>query len=402
MGVENTCRYLCTVFLLMMAGTLEMYAQVDSTQMTPKQEERFQRKEARRAKRQAKIDEGKWLITPLAGPGYTPELGLILSLDVLFTFRTQPSNPLLKRSSIPITLGFSTTGAILANIRPVTFWASNRLRINGKFWFKDLPDHYWGIGYQQGISVPEEDSLTGFTRRWMWLNPEVVWEIRNNDFIGLNVDVNYTQGRNPSARVEQDPNYLTYNSRPLNTGLGVILRHDSRDMPVNAWNGWFLDASATFYIPFLGGDNRYQAYALDYRQYLTLGRPGQVLAWQAKTRFAFGEVPYGEMSMVGSPFDLRGYRWGHFRDMDMVFALAEFRYTFLRKGGKELSPHGAVGWVGLGSVFDIKKTSLDELGLLPNAGIGYRLAVQPRMNIRLDFGVGRDSFGFYFNFHEAF
>jgi len=39
---------------------------------------------------------------------------------------------------------------------------------------------------------------------------------------------------------------------------------------------------------------------------------------------------------------------------------------------------------------------------MPNFGVGYRFEVQPRMNVRFDFGVGRDNFGFYFNFTEAF
>ncbi len=39
---------------------------------------------------------------------------------------------------------------------------------------------------------------------------------------------------------------------------------------------------------------------------------------------------------------------------------------------------------------------------LPNGVLGYRLEVQPRMNLRIDFGFGRETMGFYFNFNEAF
>ena len=39
---------------------------------------------------------------------------------------------------------------------------------------------------------------------------------------------------------------------------------------------------------------------------------------------------------------------------------------------------------------------------LSDAGFGYRLEVQPRMNVRFDLGVGRDNVGLYFNFTEAF
>ena len=41
-------------------------------------------------------------------------------------------------------------------------------------------------------------------------------------------------------------------------------------------------------------------------------------------------------------------------------------------------------------------------GFLPNGGFGYRLELQPRSNVRVDFGFGRNSRGIYFNFTEAF
>ena len=43
-------------------------------------------------------------------------------------------------------------------------------------------------------------------------------------------------------------------------------------------------------------------------------------------------------------------------------------------------------------------------GVLPNAGVGLRIEVQPRMNVRLDFGrnfVNKQNL-FYINMTEAF
>ena len=58
-----------------------------------------------------------------------------------------------------------------------------------------------------------------------------------------------------------------------------------------------------------------------------------------------------------------------------------------------------VVWVGAGTLGkDVTKWTK----WLPNGGAGYRLELQPRMNLRLDVGVGNDSFAFYFNFNEAF
>jgi hypothetical protein len=56
-------------------------------------------------------------------------------------------------------------------------------------------------------------------------------------------------------------------------------------------------------------------------------------------------------------------------------------------------------WAGAGSLGD---NITDFRNWLPNIGIGYRLQVQPRMNLRIDIGFGTETRGFYFNFNEAY
>ena len=62
--------------------------------------------------------------------------------------------------------------------------------------------------------------------------------------------------------------------------------------------------------------------------------------------------------------------------------------------------NGFAVWAGIGFIGE----DLGDLGghELPNAGVGYRLELQERRNLRLDFGVGYDEFGFYLSFSEAF
>lgn len=56
-----------------------------------------------------------------------------------------------------------------------------------------------------------------------------------------------------------------------------------------------------------------------------------------------------------------------------------------------------VGVGALGSSF------LPEvLNPLPAAGLGIRVVVQDRVTVRFDFGLGRSSYAFYFQFLEAF
>ena len=104
------------------------------------------------------------------------------------------------------------------------------------------------------------------------------------------------------------------------------------------------------------------------------------------------------MSQLGTPFDLRGYTWGRYRNNTMVHGILEYRHTFYKKTN-EMIKHGLVFWVGAG-IIGKDVTQFEKY--LPNIGAGYRFEVQPRMNLRLDFGFGTETFGFYFNFNEAF
>ena len=73
-----------------------------------------------------------------------------------------------------------------------------------------------------------------------------------NHFIGPTFDINYTKGKEESEGVAEDPYYQEYNDRPLNTGVGVVYQFDSRDMAVNAYEGFYLELMSMFYTKGLG------------------------------------------------------------------------------------------------------------------------------------------------------
>ncbi len=154
----------------------------------------------------------------------------------------------------------------------------------------------------------------------------------------------------------------------------------------------------TIYGDYLGGQNSYQLLGFDYRHYFPIKRMGHTLAIQARGRFTNGDVPYGELSQLGTPFDLRGYRWGQYRHESMLYFITEYRHMFAKRDG-DLSKYGFVTWLGAGTLGE----SVDNFNQwLPNFGLGFRWEVQPRMNLRVDFGFGKETTGFYFNFNEAF
>ena len=110
-------------------------------------------------------------------------------------------------------------------------------------------------------------------------------------------------------------------------------------------------------------------------------------------------------ALSGTPFDLRGYYMGQFRDKSSHVVMAEYRQMINTDKSnwvkKMLSHVGYVAWGGCGFM---GPTPGKIEGVLPNLGLGLRIEVQPRMNVRLDFGrdmVNKQNL-FYFNMTEAF
>jgi hypothetical protein len=118
------------------------YTQVIFSQEVSKAE----KEAARKAKREDKIKSGELMITPLAGPAYTPELGFTIAGGIITSFIIDKSDSLIQRSSAPIMLGFSSTGAYFFQLKWPTFCLHDKLRIYSDLNYKNMPYNYWGIG----------------------------------------------------------------------------------------------------------------------------------------------------------------------------------------------------------------------------------------------------------------
>ena len=334
-----------------------------------------------------------WL-TPLVTPAVTPELGFMVAVGGMISWKADKISP---RSSFPFMVGVGTIGAITANGKFVSYWFEDHLRIDMDLWLRGMNDQYFGVGYDSGKNTPESPTTTAYKRLYTQIAPVILGKLFDNFYVGGKIDFNRSRAQDLNDYLEGDASISGDNSDIRNMGLGAVLRYDSRDFPQNAYKGSYAQASAMVYATALGGQRDYGIFELDLRHYQPVVYPGSLVAFEFKVRHGVGDVPWGEMSMVGSPFDLRGYRWGRYRDKTAMYGIVEYRHRFLTETG--YSPHGLVLWAALGTLGD-DFSALSSL--LPNVGMGYRFAVQDRLNVRLDIGFGDDTAAFYFSFGEAF
>lgn len=342
-------------------------------------------------------------ILPFIAPTVSPEVGFMFVGGGLVSFKLDRESKILQRSSVPFSFGYSTNGSANMNIRPSLFFKNDKNRISGDIWMKDMPDNYWGVGYDAARNPSKPDSTTSYYRNWWQVYIKYVHQFRKNFFAGVLFDYNQTKATDMSLSMQEDPNVRQDGTFIRNWSVGLLFQYDSRDITVNAYEGLFLELSSNFYRSKGFEKPNYQIIVLDYRQYKQIVRPGRTLAWQVKSRIGIDDVPWPEMSQLGTPFDLRGYRWGRYRDRSMLFGILEYRHMLMRKkprkDGNMMSRFGFVTWIASGSIADDFPSFSNWL---PNAGVGLRFEVQKRMNARLDFGFGDDTTAFYISFNEAF
>lgn len=107
-----------------------------------------------------------------------------------------------------------------------------------------------------------------------------------------------------------------------------------------------------------------------------------------------GDVSWNMMAQTGSSYQMRGYYKGQYRDKNLIQSQIELRQRIYKRSG-------AVVWAGAGNVFP-KFSAFDWSETLPTFGIGYRWEFKDRVNVRLDYGIGKGQTAFYFNINEAF
>ena len=268
-----------------------------------------------------------------------------------------------------------------------------------------MPDNYWGVGYDAGNRTASPDETTRYHRRWFSAEGKVVHRINKSLFIGITYDFNSTKATEINDYMQSDDYVQKYGSSATNFGLGLTIDLDKRDNVQNPYKGYLFSVSFVKYNTIFK--------IADSNEFLKsdTGVPENILIWviaeyglfnlklNMETVILHGWI----LPQLGTQFDLRGYQWGRFRDKITSFAITEYRHMFSGMRMPALKKYvnhlGFVVWSGIGNV----TSRYDEMrDFLPNVGAGLRVEIQPRMNLRVDYGVAKDKRALYVTFSEAF
>ncbi len=342
---------------------------------------------------QANVDhpEKKLDISFIGGPHYSSESGFGIGLvgsGKYYTERGADGLPdsLTPPSNIALKLDVTTGQLYKVGVEGYTIFKHDLYRINYDVYFYSFKDKFWGIGYKNDMNDANE---TNYRRLQAQIKADLLFQLKPNLFLGPLAQFSYVNATRMSR-----PELLDGQSTiTFTTGLGFSFVYDTRDFPLNAYKGVYIRYDQLFNPKFLLNKYAFSQSEITMSGYGQIWKNG-VLATMLHANFTYGNTPWGLMPTFGGSGNMRGYYEGRFRDKNAMDITFELRQKVWRR-------NGIVLWIGAGSIFS-EFATFKWNHVLPNAGIGYRWEFKKRINVRLDYGIGKHQSGINFSINEAF
>lgn len=326
--------------------------------------------------------------------GYTPETNFVFGVNTRYLFKPKNTEKEVRTSYLQATSFYTLNKQIVVNGDFNIFTKDEKWNFTGFAQYAFFPLYYYGIGNNS----PEETKEL-YESQSLELNSQAMRKIAGKWYAGIGYRYvkNYNFKIKESGLLETDKPFGWNGSQ--SSGVQMLLRHDSRNNIINASKGWYLNLVYSSYFKSLGGSSDYQKIALDVRTYYSFNKEKpykNILAAQLYTENNTGTIPFTDLALLGGSAIMRGYYTGRFRDNFYFAFQTEYRHAFNNS-------FGFTAFAGMGQVQDNWK-NFSVSSLKPNAGMGFRYSLLPkeRLNLRLDYGVGKSSSNIYVTFSEAF
>lgn len=270
------------------------------------------------------------------------------------------------------------------------FTRNENFLYKGEIRFRNFPDRFYGIGNNTLKENEEIYEYNLFSVKTLFLK-----KIYPAVFVGFDYhfEKEYNFSYTPNKTLESGT-IIGYNGG-IQSAIGLVAIYDNRDNIINTYKGSLLELSSYFYAKQLGSTFNFSYLNLLYQKFWQIKRK-HIIALQTKIRYGFGEIPLLDLSTAGNDDLLRGYPKNRFRDRHFTGSQVEYRFPLFWR-------LGMVAFAGAGDVFsNTNELSLKHLKY--SVGTGLRFAVNPaeRLNIRIDYGHGREGGYFYFVVAESF
>jgi len=270
------------------------------------------------------------------------------------------------------------------------FTRNENFLLKGDIRFRNFPDRFYGIGNNTSKANEERYAYNLMQIKAMFLK-----QIKHDFFVGFDYEFEKEYGFKYTTGGVLESSSITGYKGGIGSALGLVAVIDTRDNIINAYKGSLAEVSSYFFTPILGSSFNFVNINGTYQKYWQI-KPKNIIAFQTKAKFTFGDVPFLDMSMLGGEDILRGYPKNRFRDKNFLASQVEYRFPLVWR-------LGLTTFAGVGDIFN-KASDLRFKTLKYSVGTGLRFVINPaeRLNIRFDYAYGREGGQYYISVAEAF
>ena len=252
------------------------------------------------------------------------------------------------------------------------------------------PDNFWGLGNHTAHSDKE-----AFSEKQFFINPQFLKRVKGNMYLGLTYEFQHSGAvtYKPGGVFDREKIVGRYGGNT--SGAGPILSWDTRNHAYSPDRGFFAEIQYVYFDQHLGSDFNFRVLSIDLRKFIHLSQQS-VLALQGLGGFGSGNTPFRKLEELGGADMMRGLYGGRFADKCLMAYQAEYRrFLFWRLG--------IVGFAAAGEVApDPGRFELDGLHYAYGGGMRFMLSKEEKLNLRIDYGVGKHSNAFTVQLREAF
>jgi len=320
---------------------------------------------------------------------FSPETNVGFGAASMFTFKTDKNNKNLRPSQINVGGAYTLENQILSYASFDVWARNNDVVIDGEIGYYRFFYFFWGIGEEPRI---QEEFAVNFPR----VRLEGYHRIKGDLYGGIKFtfDAFDITQREAGGRLENDSYYPGANGGRI-IGAGLGLKYDTRNHNFYPTKGYNIFLSYERFDKGIGSDFDYHLVWLNAIRYFDL-KKDRVLAANVFGRFTNGEVPFFHLSAVGGNSRMRGYYEGFHRDKQLVGWQVEYRSPLFWR-------IGFVAFVGNAIVGEsIAQLKIKNIKTTAGLGLRFKLDKERKINLRADYGLSKESNGFYFTIGEAF
>jgi outer membrane protein assembly factor BamA len=335
-------------------------------------------------------DIARFGIIPLPIFFYTPETRLAGGALLNIYFREPSSNAESRPSSIMPDIIFTQNKQFIIEVSGDIYWNNQNYFNHIYTSFKRYPNKFYGIG-NDTPAENEED----YTPRLLSLELSILKRISPSLYIGTGFEYETSKITEYEESGIMSSGEIWGSEGGKTAAIKLQLSQDNRDNVFFPGKGSFIQFDWRIYHEMVGSEYRFQKWIIDLRKYYSIFQ-SHILVVQGYFSAISGEAPFNKLSLLGGGKLLRGYYEGRYRDNNLLIFQAEYRLHLWWR-------FGIVSFLGIGDVSNkLKYFKINEFK--PSAGLGIRAMMNPqeKLNIRLDWGIGKQTSGLYITIGEAF